>query len=185
MDRPWPDLLARLVESGKSGTFLVVGFATHQAKNIDVWERSIDVRTDSALSEKASGLAKNWRVQGWAMEKKLEKIGRSESRGAAFIAAIRPHIEARVSEQAGELISGGGDAWEKAAREYSPMMAAIAESLAPGVTTAAVRRRRHIEYAKPDMRPKQPATHKVKGKKGASSDSNGAIHPDPDASEIR
>jgi hypothetical protein len=166
MDRPWPDLVARLLESGRSGTLLVVGFATHQAKNIDVWERIIDVRTNSTASEEAPGLVKNWRVQGWAMEKKLEKVGRSESEGAALIAAIRPHIEAKVSEKAAELILGGEDAWERASREYAPMMSAVAKSLSPGVTTAAVRRRRQIEYARPDMQPKQPATGKTKAKRG-------------------
>jgi hypothetical protein len=184
MDRPWPDLVARLLESGKSGTLLVVGFATHQAKNIDVWERKIDIRTNAASSERAPGLVKNWRIQGWAMEKKVERIERSESEGAALIAAIRPHVEAKVSEKAAELISGGEDAWEQASREYAPMMSAVAKSLSPGVTTAAVRRRRHIEYAKPDMRPKKPATGKTKGKKGGSSDSDGAIHPSPDTFEI-
>lgn len=184
MDRPWSDLVARLLECGKSGTLLIVGFATHQAKNIDVWERSIDVRTSPAASGKALALVKNWRVQGWAMEKKLERLGRSESEGAALIAAIRPHVEAKVSERAAELISGGEEAWEQASQEYAPMMSAIAKSLSPGVTTAALRRRRQIEYAKPDMRPKQPATGKKKGKKGGTSDSDGAIHPSPDPFEI-
>jgi hypothetical protein len=118
------------------------------------------------------------------MEKKLEKIERSESEGAALVAAIRPHVEAKVSEKAVELISGGDDAWEQASREYAPMMSAVARSLSPGVTTAAVRRRRQIEYTKPDMRPKKPKTAKTKGKKGGSSDSDGAIHPSPDTFEI-
>ncbi len=184
MDRPWPDLVARLLEIGKSGTLLVVGFATHQAKNIDVWERTIDIPASPAAPEKAAGLVKNWRVQGWAMEKKVERIERSESEGAAVIAAIRPQVEAKVSEKATELISGAEDAWEQASREYAPMMSAVAKSLSPGVTTAAVLRRRQIEYAKPDMRPKDSATGKTKGKKGGSSDSDGAIHPGPETSEI-
>lgn len=184
MDRPWPDLVARLLESGKSGTLLVVGFATHQAKNIDVWERSIEMRTSASASETAPALVNNWRLQGWAMEKKLERIQRSETEGAALIAAIRPHVEAKVSENAAKLISGGEDAWEQASREYAPMMSAVAKSLSPGVTTAALRRRRQIEYAKPDMQPKKPATGKRKGKKGGSSDSDGAIHPSPDTFEI-
>lgn len=161
MDRPWPDLVARLLECGKSGTFLVVGFATHQAKNIDVWERSIDLPTNPAPSEEGPAWVKNWRVQGWAMEKKLEKIGRSESQGAALIAAIRPHVEAKVSEKAAELISGGEQAWEQVSREYAPMMSAIAQSLSPGVTTAALSRRHQIEYARPDMRPRAAAADKA------------------------
>ena len=72
------------------------------------------------------------------MEKKLERIERSESEGSRLIAAIRPHVEAKVSEKAAELISGGEDAWEQASREYAPMMSAVAQSLSPGVTTAAL-----------------------------------------------
>jgi hypothetical protein len=155
MDRPWPDLVARLLEIGKSTTVLVVGFATNKAKNIDVWERIIDMRTDPSAQEAEPVLLKNWRLQGWALEKKLERLGRSEAEGAAFIAAIRPHVEARVSEKAGELTPGSGDAWERAAREYAPMMAAVAKSLSPGFTTAALRRRREIADVRPDMRLKR------------------------------
>jgi CRISPR type I-E-associated protein CasA/Cse1 len=180
MDRPWPDLIARLVESGKSGTLLVVGFATNKAKNIDVWERTIDMPKNLAPSENAPAMLKNWRLQGWAMEKKLERIRRSESEGAAVMAAIRPHIEAKVSAKAAELISGVEEAWDQASRQYAPMMSAVAKSLSPGVTTAALLRRRHIESLKPDMRPQQPATGKKQRKKGGSSDSDGAIHPSPD-----
>jgi hypothetical protein len=165
MDRPWPDLLARLFETCKSTTLLVVGFATSKAKNIDVWERTIDLRGNTSPSESAAALVRDWRLQGWALEKKLERAGRSEVEGAALIAAVRPHVEAKVSESAGRLASGSADAWEKSANEYGPMMAAVARSLSPGFTTAEVRRRRQIEYARPDMRPRLVAREKTERRK--------------------
>ncbi len=166
MDRPWPDLVARLLETGRSTNLLVVGFATNKAKNIDVWERSMDMRTKPSASEAAPASVKKWRIQGWALEKKLGRVGRSEAAGAAFAAAIRPHIEAKVSENAGELIAGGDEAWEKATREYSPMMAAVARSLSPGYTTSAVERREEIANLKPNMRDKAKAARRPDPKKG-------------------
>jgi hypothetical protein len=169
MDRPWPDLVARLLETGKGATLLVVGFATNKAKNIDVWERTIDMPLAAPRPEAAAALPKKWQAEARALEKRLEKIERSEAEGAAVIAAIRPHVEATVSEKMGELVAGGDEAWEQAAREYRPMMAAVAKSLSPGYTTAALQRRRQIEHVKPDMRtatagPEKPGRAKGGGK---------------------
>ena len=153
MDRPWPDLVARLLETGKPTTLLIVGFATHQAKNIDAWERTIEIPSTAAMPE-AAALVEKWRVEARVMEKKVEKIRRSEAEGAAFIAAVRPQVESRVSEMTRELISLGGDAWQEAAQEYRPLMAAVAKSLSPGYTTASLQRRQEIAAVEPDMRPK-------------------------------
>ncbi len=151
MDRPWPDLLTRIVETGKQTTLLVVGFATNKAKNVDVWERIIDTPTE-LIPERAVPLIKKWQVEGKQLEKQLKKQIRSKIEGPAIITFIRPHVEGRVSAKAGELIAGGEDAWEQAASEYRPMMAAIAKSLSPGFTTAAVQRRRQIARLMPHMR---------------------------------
>jgi hypothetical protein len=166
MDRPWTDLVARLLETGKSTALLVVGFATNKARNIDVWERTVHLPAIASISEAAPALVRNWRLQGWALEKKIEEISRSEAEGAALIAAIRPQVESTVSDKMAELISGGGDAWEGAAQEYTPMMAAVAKSLSPGYTTAALRRRREIANVRPDMRPKPGADEKASRKRG-------------------
>jgi hypothetical protein len=165
MDRPWPDLIARLLETGKCTTLLVVGFATNKAKNVDVWERTLDMRGNAPASEAVPAWIRNWRLKGWALEKRIEKIIRSEVEGAALIAAIRPQVEAQVSEKMAELIAGRGDAWEQAAEEYSPMMTAVAKSLSPGYTTTALRRRFQIANVKPDMRPKPGADEKASRKK--------------------
>jgi hypothetical protein len=184
MDRPWPDLVARLLETGNPTTLLVVGFATNKAKNIDVWERSIDMRANAPVSDVATASVRNWRLQGWALEKRIQKIVRSEVEGAAFIAAIRPEVESTVSDKAAELISGSGDAWNRAACEYTPMMKAVARSLSPGYTTAALRRRQVIADLKPDMRPRTPADGKPKPKKGGTDDSNGTVRQSSDRDEI-
>lgn len=151
MDRPWPDVLAGIVETGKQGTLLVVGFATNKAKNVDVWERIIDLPSTGSIPETAVPLLKKWLEEGRRLEKHM---GRSKIEGPAVIAVLRPDVEGRVSAKAGELIAGEDDAWEQAAREYGPMMEMIARSLSPGFTTAAVQRRQQIASVRPNMRPR-------------------------------
>lgn len=171
MDRPWPDLLARMAEAGKFGSgteptsFLIVGFATDQAKNIDVWERTITVRPDASTKETAASLLQQWRQGGWRMEK---RIGRPVLAGSAAVAAIRPHVEYKVSAKAGELIVGGDNTWEQAAQEYRPMMEMVAQSLSPGLTTVAVQHRKEIANAIPDMRSKTEVAKKSGRKKGGN-----------------
>jgi CRISPR type I-E-associated protein CasA/Cse1 len=168
MDRPWPDLLARIVETGgfgsekKAPSLFIVGFATDQAKNIDAWERTIAVPPGKPIREMSASLLQQWRKEGWRMEK---RIGRSEVEGSATMAAIRPDIEGRVSAKAGELIVGDDEGWQQAAEEYRPMMGMIAESLSPGFTAAAVQGRRHVIGVKPDMRPKRESAKKPGQKK--------------------
>ena len=48
----------------------------------------------------------------------------------------------------------------KGRREYSPMMSAVAKSLSPGYTTAALRRRHEIANVRPDMRRRTAAAKK-------------------------
>jgi len=169
MDRPWPDLLARLVETDRFGSkktvasLFIVGFATDQAKNIDAWEWTIAVPPGTSIKETLASLLRQWWKEGWRMEK---RIGRSEVEGSATIAAIRPDIEGRVSAQAGELIVGADEVWQQAAAEYRPLMKVIARSLSPGFTAAAIHRRQQIALASPDMRPKVESAKKPGRKKG-------------------
>lgn len=161
VDRPWPDLLARIVETRKPTSLLIVGFATNRAKNIDVWERIFAIPQNQ--SESASLL--QWQKEGKAVEK---KIVRSKVAGSAAIASIRPYVESRVSEKADELIAGDNTAWERAASEYSLMMEMIAKSLSPGFTASAVKRRKQIASAKPNMGTKKETNKKHGQKKGGS-----------------
>ncbi|MFH0937758.1 MAG: type I-E CRISPR-associated protein Cse1/CasA [Planctomycetota bacterium] len=168
MDRPWPNLLANMITSDKFAhstkiTFFVVGFATDKAKNIDVWERKIDL--PSTVSVLVTSL-QQWNKQGWSLGKRIEEITRSEVTGASIIAAIRPHVEGKVSAMTSELLTGDDDAWDRAAREYRPMMKTIAQSLSPGFTAAAVQQRQQIVGVLPVMRSKGNANDKPVRKKG-------------------
>ncbi|MBI4384697.1 MAG: type I-E CRISPR-associated protein Cse1/CasA [Nitrospinae bacterium] len=170
MDRPWPDLLARIVETRKPVSLLIVGFATNKAKNVDVWERLVTVPQNHSNSTSLY----QWQDKSRGLEDWLREIvrGRRKTRkddariAVSAIAAIRPHVEGRVSSKVGELLAGGDDAWERAAREYRPMMCAIASSLSPGFTTAAVERRQQIASVMPNMRQKQIQLKKNSRKKG-------------------
>jgi hypothetical protein len=170
MDRPWPDLLARMAETGRFGpnekgaSLLIVGFATDQAKNIDVWERTVSIAPGMSIKEMSPSPLLQWAKEGARMER---RIGRSKVEGSAVVAAIRPHIEDSVSAKAGQLVGGDDEAWKEMAQEYRWGMGAVAESLSPGFTAGAIRRRRYIAGAKPDMRPKVESTEKPGRKKGA------------------
>lgn len=179
MDRPWPDLLARLVETGKfaigrrSSAYLVVGFATGQAKSIDVWERTIALPLDAAAQASSADSMRQWRKDGSTMAKRLrplkEKMGnRRHVEVSSAVAAIRPHVESSVSARLSELLGGDAPAWDRAAAEYRPMMKVIAKSLSPGFTTGAVRRRQKIASVIPDMRPKTGSPKKSNRRKGGA-----------------
>ncbi len=170
MDRPWSRLLSHVAKkgnstsNGKSAPLFIIGFATDKAKNVDVWERTI-LNLPENLTEEIDTACQQWGQAGQQLEK---KIGRAEQEGKATIASIRPHVETIVSAKAGELLAGGGAAWEKAAEEYRPMMEVIANSLSPGFTTAALKRRRDIANTLPDMKPKSEPVKKPAKKKGES-----------------
>lgn len=174
MDRPWPDLLAHIVDKGKSTPLLVLGFATNKAKNVDVWERIVDGYLSEPIPKMSVPLIKNWQKESSKLPKKVESLFKGPKRKikpepnevTSIVVSLRPQIEHRISAKINELISGGENAWEQAAREYSPMMAAIAKSLSPGYTTAAVERRKQIADVKPNMGPNTKASKKSGRKKG-------------------
>jgi hypothetical protein len=166
--KQWARVLAEALEGEKSGMQTsIVAFATVQNdKYLEATENMIPIALQSRPEQ----------ITRW-VEDKLENRLRKIMRGArkrrkddirvatSAVASIRPSVEARVSASASELISGSPSAWEDAAREYTPMMAVVAKSLSPGVTSAALWRRRQIEYVKPDMRPKTAADEKAARKK--------------------
>jgi len=172
MDRPWPDLVARLLETRKSAALLVVGFATNKAKNVDVWERTIELPGWTAALEAGLGRVKKWHSEGRVLEDRLRKILRGTRKarkedarvGTATVACLRPHVEATVSERIGDVMEGGDGAGDRAAGQYAPMMAAVAESLSPGYITAALARRREIASLGPDMGAQMKARRGKRGK---------------------
>jgi hypothetical protein len=170
MDRPWAQLLADIVESDRftlpdrSVRVLAVGFATNQAKNVDVWERNVELPPAGAVPAAARQTLLQWHGQG----KELEyRVSRSRSAGAAALASVRPHVEDAVSRRSAALLTGAGGAWDEAASLYGPMIGAVASALSPGVSTEALLRRRYISGAIPDMRPVPEPEPKPARKKGA------------------
>ncbi len=162
MDRPWPDLFADIIETGKfvhsknAACILVVGFATDKAKNIDVWERTVCMPSSGTMQGTAALLMHRWQKEASGLARKLrppreKKPDREHPEIPAMLAAIRPQVEDRVSALTVELLSGNGAIWEQAAGEYRPMMAAIAKSLSPGFTSSALVWRKQIESAAPKM----------------------------------
>ncbi len=149
----------------------VVGFATVQNdKYLEAMEYGIPFPNplDDRKVQESVQKIERWQKEGWNLVRKARPRGTSRKHLEIppMLAAVRAHVEAKLSEKAAVLISGGEHAWEQAAREYSPMMTVVAKSLSPGFTTAALRRRRHIEYVKPDMREKTVAAEKGGRRKG-------------------
>jgi hypothetical protein len=188
----WTNIAAGILNAKKGHpkrSLWVVAFSTVQNdKYIEAMECEIpfpDTLEGGKVQESLENIER-WQKECWKLTRKAtpREASRKHVEIPPIFDAIRPHVEARVSGKAGELISAWGGAWEEAAREYSPMMAAVAKSLSPGVTTAALLRRRQLGYVKPDMREKTEAAEKTRRRKGGSSDSDGAIHPSPGTPEI-
>ena len=158
MDRPWQALHARMVRIGRFDahsqftSLFMVAFATDKAKNIDVWERTVPIRSRESSHTAAASFVQQWGDRGRWVEKDVRKRAVGGPAGAASVASIRPDIEHRVSAGVGDLLIGGESAWEEAANEYRPMMNMIARSLAPGFTVAALKRRKAIESIRPNMK---------------------------------
>jgi hypothetical protein len=147
----------------------VVGFATVQ--NDKYLEAMECLMPHPASSHPVESLARlrQWQKEGSDLVRRAgppKKASRKHVEVRPMIAAIRPHVEGRVSAKAGELIAGTDEAWDRAAAEYRPMMDAIARSLSPGFTVAAVQRRREIAKMLPDMRPRTEAGRRPGRKKG-------------------
>jgi len=147
----------KLTRRTKPTSVLVVGFATDKAKSIDVWQRTVDVFSTESVTDTVADLKERWQKENWRIEKALV---RSKYQGKAAIAAVRPDIEDRVFAKVGDLLTGGEEAWERAAEEYRPMMKVLAGALSPGFTTEAVSLRRTIATVVPRMRPKTASSEK-------------------------
>lgn len=144
----------------------VVGFATVQNdKYLEAMESEISLSNASSEHVIQENIEK---IQRWQEECRslFRKIKTKETiTRKSVVASIRPHVESEVSENAGVLLTAGGDAWEQASRAYSPLMAAVAQSLSPGFTASAVQRRKQIASIKPDIR-EQTKEHRKSHKKG-------------------
>lgn len=160
--------LAQIVATRKPVDLLIVGFVTKQAKNIDVWECVLTAPKHQGVPT----FTTRWKDEGGALDGRLRSIVRGEKKqregdvlvATAAIDSIRPHVEAKVLARASALIEGSEDAWEQAANEYRPMMAAVAQSLSPGFTTVALQRRKQFAKITPDMSGKKFSKSESEGK---------------------
>jgi CRISPR type I-E-associated protein CasA/Cse1 len=181
MDRPWPNLFSRITQTGKfvsrekSTSILVVGFATDKAKNVDVWERTIDLLPSESIQANATSFLRHWHNEGGRLENETASILRSGAMGTSTIATIRPNIENTVSAKAQELVCGTYG-WEQAAGEYCTMAHAIAKSLSPGFTTAALQRRQKIACVGPNMRLTTGLDDELSRTEEERNGRNGSVH---------
>ena len=145
----------------------VVGFSSDQNKYFEASELFLPWPVSPASIENLS----QWQQSNYNLSRMLRQLDEKPSRNHVEIttelAAIRPHVESRVAAKAEELLFGGNAKWEHAAGAYRPMMQMIARSLAPSVTTAAVKRRREIGNVLPQMGLTPTAAKKpARGKRG-------------------
>ena len=166
----------------------VVSFATVQNdKYLEATEGEIPFLTalDDVKVQASVEKIEAWRKEGWKL------VGRAKPREASrnkrhleilsAVAAVRPQAERTVSGRIDQLIAQGGDAWEGAAGEYRPLMAAVAKSLSPAVHnrfSAKAARNCH-------SRAGHAAEEKPQERREGTSDCNGAVRRSSDSAEIR
>jgi hypothetical protein len=174
----WTKIAAGILNGGRpSGErgLWVVSFATVQNdKYLEGMEYVIPFPStlDKEKVRESVQRIERWQKEGWKLAAKAKPRETSRKRKhleiRPMLDAVRPQVEATVSGSMAELIAANGDAWEQAAREYSPMMVAVAKSLSPGYTAAALERRRQIAAARPDMRPDAAPAARTPRKKGGA-----------------
>jgi len=159
-------------QAGERIRVWVVGFSTVQNdKYLEATEHLLDLPNWADEIEVFVDKVERWQKECSGLEGRLKRqLGQGTPRkhveARPAIAAIRAHVEGRVSSNVGELLAGGEAAWAEAAREYSPMMDAIAQSLCPGFTASAVERRKEVASVVPRMGPSAKPTKKPRRKKG-------------------
>ena len=132
----------------------VVGFAT--VKNNKYLE-TIDRQYSNASISKGTNF--NLKIEAWqkgasSLGYKLKPKDRSNLKHPeiqSLVNNFRPGIEAKVEKNLSELMTGKDAAWELAAAEYDPLLKAAADSLAPGFTAGALKRRKQILEARPNI----------------------------------
>ncbi len=163
----WSKIMAGLLQNPQTERTRawIVGFSSDQNKYFEASELFLPWPGSFVSIDELS----QWQQSNNNLSRKLMQLDEKRSRNhidiASVLAAIRPHVESRVFAKAEELLSGDNTAWERAASEYRPMMQIISRSLAPGVTTVAVKRRREIGNALPQTgSTSTPAKKPSKGK---------------------
>ncbi len=179
----WAEVMASIFrgervldDPGKTGSvrLWVVGFATVQNdKYLEAIEHTFPLPGTPDQAEALVKLVEQWRSETSSLVRKA--LPQQKKRGSqkhpelhASIAAIRPHVEGSVSAEMGNLLKGDVSAWEGAALQYHPMMEAVAHSLSPGFTTAAIQRRGQISRTLPDMANKKAPARQAGTRRGGA-----------------
>jgi len=171
------EAIQKTTESGSQIKSWAIGFSTIQNdKYLEAIEYLLPISNQGDAPTSGIDQVKQWQDEGktidktirkrtaWGKDESLKKRKNSELKPA--ISAIRPHVEHQVSSAAGKLLTDDRETWERAAEEYRPMMEVVAQALSPGYTAKALRRRRQIANAIPNMRqtePKKKGKNKEKG----------------------
>ncbi len=170
----WARIMAGLLRNPRTERTRawIVGFSSDQNKYIEASEMVLPWEVSDASIEKLI----RWQNSNYNLKRKLkqldEKLSREHVEKTAALDAIRSHVEGIVSAKAEELLSGDNAVWKQAAGEYRPMMQMIARSFAPGVTAAAIKRRREIGNMLPQIEQMPPVAKRPRGKSESVNESN-------------
>ncbi len=148
----WANVMAGVISAQKAnGKVWVVAFATDGNKYIEAIEYVLPFpkALDNQKLQESIEQIKKWQEEGRLGQ--IRSLVRSKVTRPAVISSIRPHVEAKVSADAGALLEADEQIWEKATAEYAPLMTAVAKSISPGYTSERLERQRQIAKIKPDM----------------------------------
>ena len=161
MDKPWWKVLAEIASSNRFQpgpavrTLLIVGFATDQAKNVDVWECVCSVPPGACGdggSVKVADRLHEWEAASDRIPSRLKTVpNRKHVELHAVMHMVRPNIESCISASAPRILSNSDEAWQQAVALHGEAMSMIAAPLAPGFTTKAIERRRQIANTVPPL----------------------------------
>jgi len=162
-DKRAPGLLSRILESdhlrkqGRIEGLLIVGFASRQALNVDVWERLIPI---TSASEEATGVVRRWDKQFRDVIKKMHptderKKHREHPEIRAVVQALWPHMRSKGHPLWPGIISGNQQAVSAYAREIEFLKCVAAGPLSPGGYLEAAARRREILRLQLEIAPGQ------------------------------
>ncbi len=166
-DRPWTTLLNYFLETNLNPpqNFLIVGFASDQAKHIDIWERILKIpKLDN--SENNAQFQKEWDEAIKKIPNLIKNSKRKKNLNEQIIIRIiRPHIEKQISSNLSSIIDGTIQPWDFASSEFKKVMPILAKSLTPGFLSADIDKQTKIASFVPIFKStNNQKSKKLKGK---------------------
>ena len=101
----------------------IVGFSTDKDKYREATDWWLSPRGSVENLQELLANLDQWKKAGSKLADQVRQSSTSRKRSAEIppaVAAIRPDIEARVSRNVGELVSGDSAAWDRAAKKRAP-----------------------------------------------------------------